>query len=506
MWTFGYQQSHRTLDSPEKILAEAQTFRDKKLPCDAMIYLGTGFCPNGWNTNNGEFTWNTRAFPHPAKAIEQLQHEHFRVVLHIVLEGKRLTGTVNDVCSATPLPSGRTPDGQWPPDRHVSCYWPFHKPLSDLGVDGWWPDQGDDFDPPSRLARIRMYYEGQQMYRPNQRVYALHRNGYAGMQRYAAFLWSGDVLSRWETLKTHVPVGINAGLSGIPFWGTDIGGFIPTEEYTGELYARWFQFAAFCPLFRSHGRDWKLHLPWGWNTGEIGYPETPNYHPSPEELHNPTIEPICKKYLELRYRLMPYIYSAANETCQTGVPMIRALWLHYPDDPLAVARGDEYLFGRDFLVAPVVEKGATARTLYLPRETWYDFWTAEKHEGGREITKQVDLGTLPLYVRAGAVLPMGPMKQYVSEVSENPMTLVVAPGASSGSFLYEDDGVSFDFRNGASMSIEMKWNDVTRKLDLRLASGTRMLHGTPLMLDARLIGSTQTTRIVFKGEPLSIAL
>ena len=148
------------------------------------------------------------------------------------------------------------------------------------------------------------------------------------MQRYAAFLWSGDVLSRWETLKTHVPVGINTGLSGIPFWGTDIGGFIPTEEFTGELYVRWFQFAAFCPLFRSHGRDWKLHRPWGWNTGEIGYPETPNYHPAPEELRNPAIEPICREYLELRYRLMPYIYTAAKETCETGLPMIRALWLH----------------------------------------------------------------------------------------------------------------------------------------------------------------------------------
>jgi alpha-glucosidase len=506
MWTFGYQQSHRTLDSPEAILAEAQTFRDRKLPCDAMIYLGTGFCPNGWNTNNGEFSWNERAFPDPAKAIEQLQREHFKVVLHIVLEGKRLTGTVNDACSAAPLPSGRTPDGQWPPDRQVSCYWPFHKPLADLAVDGWWPDQGDDLDPPSRLARIRMYYEGQQMYRPNQRVYALHRNGYAGMQRYAAFLWSGDVLSKWETLKTHVPVGINTGLSGVPFWGTDIGGFIPTEDYTGELYARWFQFAAFCPLFRSHGRDWKLHLPWGWTTGEIGYPETPSYHPSQEVLHNPAIEPICKKYLELRYQLMPYIYSAAKETCETGLPMMRALWLHYPDDPIAVARGDEYLFGRDFLVAPIVEKGATTRTVYLPRGTWYDFWTGEKHEGGREITKQVDLATLPLYVRAGAVIPMGPIKQYVAEASKDPTTLVVAPGASAESFLYEDDGASFDFRNGESMRVALKWNDAARKLQLRLASGTRMLKDEPITLDARLIGSTQTTKIVFKGEPLSIAL
>jgi alpha-glucosidase len=506
LWSFGYQQSHRTLDSPAEILAEAQLFRQKKLPCDAMIYLGTGFCPNGWNTDNGEFAWNQRTFPDPTKALDQLHQDHFKVVLHVVLEGQRLTGTVNDVCTAARLPSGRTPDGEWPPDRQVGCYWPFHKTLADLGVDGWWPDQGDGLDAQSRLARIRMYFEGRQMYRPNKRVYALHRNGYAGMQRYAAFLWSGDVLSKWETLKTHVPVGINTGLSGIPFWGTDIGGFIPTEEFTGELYVRWFQFAAFCPLFRSHGRDWKLHRPWGWNTGEIGYPETPNYHPAQKELHNPAIEPICREYLELRYRLMPYIYTTAKETCETGLPMIRALWLHYPDDPLAVARGDEYLFGRDLLVAPVVEKGATSRSLYLPRGTWFDFWTHEKQEGGRELVRKVDLGRLPLYVRAGAVLPTGPPRQYTNEPAAGPLTITAFPGADGISSLYEDDGESFNFRNGEFMRIEMHWGDTARKLAIRLASGARMLRANPLTLAIKAADSNQSKTVMFSGDPLSVAL
>jgi alpha-glucosidase/alpha-D-xyloside xylohydrolase len=387
LWAFGYQQSHRTLGPAEEIVQEAKMFRDKKLPCDTMIYLGTDFCPNGWNTHNGEFTWNPEPFPDPKRTIDELHVQNFKVVLHIVLEGHRLTGTVADPCTAPPLPSGRTPDNHWPPDRQVSCYWPVHKPLLDLAIDGWWPDQGDGLDAPSRLARNRMYFEGHQMYRPNERVYALHRNAYAGMQRYGAFLWSGDVQSRWETLKNHVPIGINTGLSGIPYWGSDIGGFVPTQEYTGELYVRWFQFAAFNPLFRSHGRDWRLHMPWGWNTGEIGYPETPNYHPDASELHNAAIEPICKTYLELRYQMMPYLYSAVKETCETGMPIIRSLWLHYPTDAAAVARGDEYLYGRDILVAPVVEKGATSRALYLPQGTWYDFWTREKTDGGREITR-----------------------------------------------------------------------------------------------------------------------
>ena len=218
------------------------------------------------------------------------------------------------------------------------------------------------------------------------------------MQRYASFLWSGDVQSTWETLKTHIAVAINTGLSGIPFWGTDIGGFVPTQEYTGELFVRWFQFAAFNPLFRSHGRDWRLHLPWGWTKGKIGYEETPGYNPDPRELDNPAIEPICKKYLELRYQMMPYLYSAIKETCETGLPVIRALWLHYPEDAAAVARGDEFLYGRNLLVAPVVEKSATSRSVYLPRGTWYDFWTRENFEGGREITRDVDLTTIPLFV------------------------------------------------------------------------------------------------------------
>ena len=136
-----------------------------------------------------------------------------------------------------------------------------------MGVDGFWPDQGDGLDAASRLNRNRMYWEGSQLWRPDERPFALHRNGYAGMQRYAAYLWTGDVRSRWETLKTHVPVAVNTGLSGIPYWGTDIGGFIPTSEYTGELHVRWFQFGAFCPSFRAHGRHWHLRLPWGWDGG-----------------------------------------------------------------------------------------------------------------------------------------------------------------------------------------------------------------------------------------------
>lgn len=503
LWSFGYQQSHRTMDSPEETLQEARIFREKKLPCDAMIYLGTGFCPNGWNTNNGEFSWNATAFPDPQKMIEELHEAHFQVVLHVVLEGRRLTGAVTDACTAPSLPSGRTADGRWPDDRQVSCYWPAHKPLFDLGVDGWWPDQGDGLDGPSRLARNRMYFDGHRMHRPNERVYALHRNGYAGMQRYAAFLWSGDVQSRWETLKTHIPVAVNTGLSGIPYWGTDIGGFVPTEEFTGELYVRWFQFGAFNPLFRSHGRNWKLRLPWGWTLGTIGFPEVKDYNPDPKELNNPAIEPICKKYLELRYQLMPYLYSAVKETCETGLPIIRSLWLHYPDDPLAVARGDEYLWGRDILVAPVVEKGATSRTLYLPRGTWYDFWNGAKQEGGREISRAVDLETMPLYVRAGAIVPMGPVKQYTAEKSDAPIELVVYPGANGLFLLYEDDGTTFDYERGKFTKVRCEWNDGARQMTLRLEKGSQPAQKK---FTVKLANAPTGRTVAFQGKDLRVRL
>jgi alpha-glucosidase/alpha-D-xyloside xylohydrolase len=512
LWSLGYMQSHRTLAGPDEVMWVAETFRQKQLPCDALIYLGTEFTPSGWNTRNGEFTWHSGNFPDPKAAIEKLHAMHYKVVLHIVIEGRLLTGTVAEPCTPDKaVPSGRTADNRWPDDRPVPCYWPYHKPLMDLGVDGWWPDQGDGLEVASRLNRHRMYWEGSQKYRANERPFALHRNGAAGMQRYGAFLWSGDVYSTWETLRTHVAVAVNTGLSGIPYWGSDIGGFVPTAEYTGELHVRWFQFGAFCPSFRSHGRTWHLRLPWGWNTGQLGPSEITNYrggaaNPDPSELRNPHVEPIVKKYLELRYRLLPYTYSIAREGTKTGLPMMRALWLHHPDDAAAAVRGDQFLWGRDLLVSPVVEKGATMRRLYLPKGTWFDFWTDERVNGGREISRQVDLETMPLHVRAGAILPLGPITQYVEQRGETPLTLTIYPGADGAFMLYEDDGRSFEYRKGAWMGIDVGWRDAERRLTLALARGSRMRAPGRRPIDVRIAGEKDVRRVSFEGKPLSIGV
>jgi alpha-glucosidase/alpha-D-xyloside xylohydrolase len=496
LWALGYQQSHRTLASREEIISEAKTFREKKLPCDVFIYLGTGFCPSGWNTGHGSFKFNERVFPDPEEIFRELHEQNLHVVLHVVNPPLDLHGTVNDT------------GAEAADESDAANVWTKHLEVFRLGVDGWWPDEGDKLDIQARLVRNTMYWEGPQKERPNLRPYALHRNGYAGMQRYA-WLWSGDVDSTWQTLAAQVPVGINTSLSGEPFWGTDTGGFVTTPELTGELYVRWFQFSSFCPLFRSHGRTWKLRLPWGWNLGDPGPVELERYRspaglPESKEFHNPDVEPICRKYLDLRYRLMPYLYTAVREAHATGLPILRALWLHYGDDPRAVERGDEYLWGRDVLVAPVTERGATSRKLYLPRGLWYDYWTEAKVEGAREISRAVDLTTMPLYVRAGAIIPMGPVKQYTTEKVDGPLTLVVYPGANGEFALYEDDGTTFNFEKGEASRLRLAWNDSRRTLNLQLEKGSRVLAPLPRKIEVRLAAQKVSRSVEFTGKPMDV--
>jgi len=494
-WALGYFQSHRTLAGPDEPLKIAQTFREKKLPIDALIYLGTGYCTNGWNTGHGSLTFNTNAFV--AENVKALHDLNFKIVLHVNRAPRNLFGTSMSEESESRL--------------HIRNYWARHRDIFALGVDGWWPDDGDELPLEARLTRHRTYYEGPLVDRPNVRPWSLHRTGYAGSQRYGGWIWSGDVDGKWETLAAHVSIGLNHGLSLTPFWGSDTGGFYPTRQLTGELYARWFQFSTFCPSFRSHGRTWKLRLPWGWNTGEFGPKEHPeNQHPDPSELHNAEVEPIARKYLELRYRLLPYNYALAREATDTGLPMMRALWVHYPSDAEAVKLGSEYLWGREFLVAPVIEKGATSRRVYLPEGNWYDWWMAKKVEGKQWIERPVDLATLPLYVRAGAIIPLDPVRQFTGESVSAPTTIRIHPGANGVFTLYDDDGQSLGYRDGSNPKtvwIRFRWDDATRRLTLEPDERMKKWPGGVRVFAIEAAGSDAKEKPVeFRGERVSVNL
>jgi alpha-glucosidase (family GH31 glycosyl hydrolase) len=219
-------------------------------------------------------------------------------------------------------------------------------------------------------------------------------------------------------------------------------------------------------------------------------------------LHNPQVESICRKYLELRYRMLPYLYSTVHECATTGMPVMRALWLHYPGDQIAIARADEYLWGRHILVAPVIEKGATTRSVYLPRGYWYDFWTNDGVEGAREINKAVDLETIPLFVAAGTILPFAPVKQYTAQDTDQPLSILIYPGADGSFLLYEDDGRSFDYRRGQWMGTRLSWNDAGRALTLSLEPGSRMLGPLQRTISVKLLNSEKS--VEFDGKPTQV--
>jgi alpha-glucosidase/alpha-D-xyloside xylohydrolase len=503
-WALGYMQSHREVRdaklSPEElILSEITTFRQKKIPLDAVIYLGTGFTPTGWNTEQPSFDFNPKVFTSDPKTVLDSMHaQNVKVVLHIVPWGRDKLPTLHG--TIPPKPDELLDSG------HIANYWQQHLGLVRTGVDAWWPDEGDWFDLYERVKRHQLYYQGPLSTTPNVRPWSLHRNGFLGVAQWGGWIWSGDTQSSWKTLEGQIAVGINHSLSLSPYWGSDILGFYTTEETSAELYARWFQFASFTPSFRAHGRIWRLRLPWGWGLSDMGYHEGQKVVPSQSEMNNPKIEPIFRKYDELRYQLIPYTYTLAREAHDTGMPLMRALWLHYPDDERARAAGDEYLWGRDMLIAPVYTKGAPSRDVYLPAGDWYDWWTHERQSGGRTVTRSVDLATMPIYVRAGAIIPVDPVRQYMAQKVDDPTTLEIFRGADGSFTLYDDDGTSLDYLKDRGTWTRMTWDDAAKRLTIEPAppSGVANVDRTPRTFRVRTLPNGTTKTVQYDGSRIEV--
>lgn len=498
-WALGYMQSHRTLQDDYQMTSIVDTFRMKKIPIDAVIYLGTGFTPRGWNKMQPSFEFNPEVFKRdPQQVVNDLHKNNVKLVLHMVPWDR---DKLPSLYGSIPMKQGETTTSL----SHIENYWKQHEPLVKMGVDAFWPDEGDWFNLHERIKRHQLYYQGHLFTNAKLRPWSLHRNGYPGIAKWGGWVWSGDTESYWKTLEAQIAVGINYSLSIAPFWGSDIGGFYPSEEYSGEMYARWHQFAAFNASFRSHGRTWWLHLPWGWGLSSMGPKENRN-NPPESVLNDHSIEPVIKQYNELRYSLMPYTYTVAWQARTNGLPMMRALWLHYPKDKIAAGIGDQFLWGKEIMVAPVYENKATTRAVYLPEGDWYDWWTNEKLTGGRKIVKPVDLSIMPLYVKAGAIIPMDTVKQFVDESVTAPMRIRIYTGADGEFELYEDDGVSQDYLKGSSRTTRFDWNQQTGvfTIDPFIKKGS-LKHETR-SFRIEWVAEKKTKLIIFNGAKTQVKL
>lgn len=481
MWALGYHQNRWSYYPDSRVREVAREFRQRRIPCDA-IHLDIHYM-DGYRC----FTWHPERFPDPPGLVRDLHKSGFRVVCMVdpgIKADRRYpvcqSGRKRDVFCK--YPNGSLFKGPvWPglchfPDfsaPHAREWWgEQYRALLDVGADGFWNDmnepaifglgpetmpdcvrfdwegQGADFRQAHNLyglLMVRASWEGLRRLRPNHRPLVISRSGWAGLQRYGSH-WTGDNRSDWPSLANVIPMVLTLGLCGVAFTGPDTGGF--SGEPSPELLVRWNQLSVFTPFFRNHTAVW---------TGD----QEPWMHGEPFESLN-------RAAIELRYRMLPYIYTAFWQCSQTGMPMMRPLFLAFPGDPAACEAEDEFMFGDHLLVAPMLGEGATRREIYLPEGRWYDFWSGRAFDGPTVVEADAPLGRLPLFTRAGSVIPNWPVMQYVGERVPDPLTLHVFPG-SGESLLYEDEGEGWEHKDGA--------NRLSR-FALRSEAGRMTLHWT----------------------------
>jgi alpha-glucosidase len=463
-WAIAYHQCRYSYYPESMVRFIADNFRERHIPCDAL-FLDIHYM-DGYRV----FTWDKTRFPDPARMLADLRREGFRVVT-IVDPGVKVDpnygvyqqGLAGDYF--VKKPDGTVFTGSvWPgvsafPDytsEKVRTWWgSLYKGLLDSGVSGIWNDMNepsvffvpsktmdlnevhDDHGLHSPHAKIHNVYgllmsegtrDGLLALRPNERPLVITRDTYAGGQRFAA-VWTGDNSSTWDHLRISLPELMNMGLSGLDLVGADIGGF--AIGATPELYTRWLEAGVFYPYCRTHTAYGNPNQePWSYGNEK---------------------EDINRRSIELRYRLLPYIYNAFHDSAQTGLPVMRALLLDYPDDSDAVSQESEFLFGDDLLVAPVIATGAVQREVYLPRGDWFDFWTDRRYAGPTKIVVYAPLDRIPIFVRGGAIVPTQQVVEYTDQAPINPLTFEIYPDASSSRDYYEDDGLSFDYQRGVSL-------------------------------------------------------
>ncbi|WP_343517727.1 TIM-barrel domain-containing protein [Sphingomonas sp.] len=499
-WAYGFWQSRQRYDTQKEILDVVRTYRDLKIPLDNIVLDWRYWRDDDWGSHRLE----PKRFPDPKGMIDALHKQHANFMISVWPKFYPATDTYKELAAAGGVYTRNMTMGNkdWVGPGYLNTDYDPYNPkaraiywrqirdrLAVLGVDGWWldanePDMHSNLSPEERawimgptargpggefynsfsLPHNENVYKGQRAMRPDVRPYILSRSAFGGIQRTGATIWSGDIAGRWDDLREQIPAGINFSMTGIPNWSHDIGGFALEDRFTNqdpahvaewrELYLRWFQFGAFSPIFRSHG--------------EFPYRETYNIAPAGSPVRNALI-----RYTELRYRLMPYIYTLAADTNQKDGSMMRGLVMDFPADPKVRDIGDQYLFGPSLLVTPVTEFKARSRDVYLPAGTdWFDLHTGKRERGGRMVKADAPTAIIPVYVRAGSIIPTGPVMQYTDEKPDAPLTILVYPGADGSFSLYEDDGRSHQFEKGAFSRIPFAYDDATGTLAIGVREGS----------------------------------
>jgi alpha-glucosidase len=496
LWALGYQQSRWSYMSQEKVLDIAHEFRRRRIPAD-VLYLDIDHM-DGFRV----FTWNPKTFPDPKKMLTELHDTGFRAVT-IVDPGVKLDQNYAIYRSGQERSLYvRNADGSelhakvWPgvcafPDFTLPAarawFGSLYESALDLGVDGFWNDMNepgvfapDNFTQPEislgpqktfplaarhagdgipgsharyhnvyGMQMARASFEGLRRLRPEQRPFVLTRAGFAGVQRFAA-VWTGDNSPTWSHLALTIPMLTNLSISGVPFVGADVGGFMGSPS--AELHARWLQAAALTPYFRTHSNDVSAaREPWAFGAD---------------------YEAINRRTIELRYQLLPYLYSLFADNEQSGMPPMRPLWFAYPGDTRASLVEDQFLLGGDLLVAPVLHEGKASREVYFPKgDAWIAWWDGARHEGGTSARVAAPLDRLPLFIRAGASIPTAPVVQHTAALNTVPLTLAVAVGAHGVSHAFQDAGDGYGYRTGASRTIKLAQDARGLHLDIPLNKG-----------------------------------
>ena len=491
-WLLGFWQCKERYAFQDELLGVAKKLRELKVPVDGIIQ-DWQYWPPGTNTW-GSHEFDPARYPNPTEMFSELHAMHFHTLISVWAKfdlGSENSKELNAVGGMFPqvtryvFPPGQ---GQWYDPFSAAgrqTYWKqIREKLFAKGVDGWWLDAPE---PEINNMGFRNYttpmgagyevynayplmhstgiYQGQRAATDRKRVVILTRSAYAGQQRNSAITWSGDIQGTWTVFKRQIPAGLNFSMSGIPYWNTDTGGFFGNRE-TGngnakspqfqEFFARWFQFSAFCPMFRVHSSS---------GTNAPGR----EFYRFDEKTQG-----IMRTYLDLRYRLMPYLYSVAWQVTSNGTTFMRPLVMDFPNDPKALDVGNQYLFGPAIMVTPVTTAGAATQPVYLPvtSSPWFDLWTGASRPGGQTVDATATVDTLPLFVKPGSIIPMGPFLQYSSEKPADPIELRVYRGADGRFTLYEDEGDSYDYEKGKFATIPMAWNEAKQTLTIGKRAGS----------------------------------